>query len=1284
MLLKGVRSVLSAMRSRYRSLFGIWWLAWFVRLVLPVVAGVAVGDLLGGDSAVRSFWSVLFFFVANEYIFRGAIAFSLPLVLFVLSCLLFLLTLLLPIAFNYVAGASESARLLLESRYPGFLFLVDDVESAFGSVGGGISWWLVAFYLVTMLIYLTLSVAWYDDLQHYVSRRTRAASPLWFIGVSLLAFVSAGDVIGLPGGVGHLLSAAVGVIAALTFSAGYSRVAKFGKVYRRRLFGRLARSGKVVPAKASKKAVEPVRAAASVPVAIVAPQVESRRSKPVVAPVAADVWSDDEYEIPVVASVVDLSGPVEVVVGDGPGRGSPAGSPPSIGAVHAVGALPDRGGASPVVPVRPVAPPAPSAILPTAPITSPARMVDRAATDRWKDDDVRYDRSAEDPEAQALRVMNYVVSAVDTADWNLMSAASDTVASVWRTALGMPAEGADGAWAHPVDGERTLAISVLSEIWKRPLGEDFVRAMYRWDDLDAIFLYLIGRREAGSDLSVRSTATIDMEMVPFVVAPRSNDADPQYGHDESEGSPLRELPDVLDGVSFFDMGHEDVGVGRPGFDVAPPDVPVRQPVVDDSLVWAAPPSAAAQRLPAIPVGPAAERSFAPSDLPSTVDEPILPMPVLRPSGGEVAPAASIRPARPVTEPTVFRRPSDAEPYVRVSEEISYVADGAGGVRGEGPDGVDVEEAVGYVEFHLADGVAGDGPESGGGPPHDPSSAIHASRPGADVEVDPASVVVGVSMDEFLVRQQAMDLPQLQAILQSEDGELAMSAATFAQRFRARLVAVGYDPTSMESFLKYVDRLAFHHNIGTGEDVRAFLFGLVDLFPTSEADKGSARDRMAYVFCDSWRRDTHAVVERLLADHGPGRRTDIGGDEVDALIRTMERMGRIFISDPSAQNQFSLRVERLRDLRSKLFGDGPAEPASEIRVDDLRVGTGLALRGDLDHPAQTDLDDFLALAQAHSRISDMIARESLYSGREAMLHPLQTTVKDIEVQGSRVLLRLAAASDKLRDRRKMPRSAPVLDRLLDGLGDDATLFRQIVERQREELADEFVPTADRLARVEADLDAVRLGVASQRAAESKGLRERVEEQWAAHTSDPFSAIARRLEAQSVDVGAVASEWRLLDLRERTVDGLRVFAFDHGTTGDRVVLVPLFGFGVPWVRRGDLLVSEVDGLSSFDLRAFVRSHRLAFSALQPSDVKLLLFSGELSRHADSDLLSSRLQPPSSGVLSSEYARHDSDWWRGCVVLRDDLVGLGRGVDRRSGMASHLADLLAEPRVATEIPA
>ena len=461
-------------------------------------------------------------------------------------------------------------------------------------------------------------------------------------------------------------------------------------------------------------------------------------------------------------------------------------------------------------------------------------------------------------------------------------------------------------------------------------------------------------------------------------------------------------------------------------------------------------------------------------------------------------------------------------------------------------------------------------------------------------------------------------------------------------------------------------------------------GLADLMhDLPVADRDEFKGRLAYALCGPWRRRLHADVGLLLADQFPVG--DVGEvlETIERLVASSDYVGQLFTAGSMDSGSAASRIVERRDalaaMRSRV-ARASAIGRSDVQSRDVSrsIARAQVLKGRFEPLLAGHVETLERLATLREGLQAIITTDSVNEGLAQDQHPMFATVADIEAQGVVLLERIERASASHLQRSRMPAETDLLMQVMPAYSGVLLSFvvalREILARPNERP----VSSRERIGKLRLDLERMR-EAESDRLAASRLTREaRVQAEWSRLDDTGLDAIRRR---RAIDDELALSkdgerpESMLIQLRDYELpSGLSGFIHEAGTGVDtrRVLLVPLIGMQQQWQIDSAGFTPTGLGFMRFDLCRFAEEHRSVLRAKRIQDIKVLLLGGSVTPDVEALALSRNLQRDRD-ITREEATAH---WWRGSVVLADDLVGSRGGVALPSGMYFVVADFDLQP--------
>ena len=532
-----------------------------------------------------------------------------------------------------------------------------------------------------------------------------------------------------------------------------------------------------------------------------------------------------------------------------------------------------------------------------------------------------------------------------------------------------------------------------------------------------------------------------------------------------------------------------------------------------------------------------------------------------------------------------------------------------------------------------------------------------------------------ALSDFLSQAGAMSEASVVDLVKRGPSYLA-GARRLSETFRDTLRDLTPEADAIARVMEEMQSLFGLLKVPDAPAMHAFALGLVDMMQLGAHDLELTRSRLGYVLCGPWRRELHAMVGAVIRQGAEKSLSERAIPVLDGLVPMMESVARMFpaYSEGDVAGLIAARLASLLELRRTIgAGVRASRPAVATTADARAVGASMVARQSLDTAAEDDLAELEGLASTYSSLHSMMVRDCVLTAVSQSEHPLRVTILDVMAHGQALLARLDRSVAATRARREFPPGFDLLASIVGSLTQEAAGFREDVLAEAERQGGQLRPARERLAVLDEQLREAREAETERARAAIVLPRARVEAEWRNAKADPVDAILARKEFQDRERETVGNDWLMVDLRAVLLpSGVRVLVHDAAAGGEiaRTMLVPVFGFGLEFEFRDSLFVPVGCEYVSFDLRRFVWENRAQVRSGKVQDVKILLLSGSVSREIE-DVALSRNLDAHAAVSSQEAA---SNWWRGSVVMRDDLVGPSGGVGRSSAMLSLLPTLLS----------
>ena len=544
------------------------------------------------------------------------------------------------------------------------------------------------------------------------------------------------------------------------------------------------------------------------------------------------------------------------------------------------------------------------------------------------------------------------------------------------------------------------------------------------------------------------------------------------------------------------------------------------------------------------------------------------------------------------------------------------------------------------------------------------------------------------MSAFLAHVRPLDLPEATAIFAREKWLLSLPVAVL--QFAESISSLTPDGGSIAEFMMSMSRLTdILHVADVNKAHRLFLSLVLLDNSVSDAERASRVGKVAYALCGPWRRNVHATVGGVLA-RGESYHYDPESDvdtQLDLLCAVSDEIVLLFPSfgdDGSAANIIAERGVRLAALRSVIADTAKAQRGTKPSREESRIaGRGKALRAVLEPAAEILFRKLESLASLREGLQAVISVDSVLGSAAQENHTLRVAQRDVLAEGGLVMERIDAAIVAYRVKARVGPDTPLLQHILDGMSPGVPEFVDEVRRVWANAAERPVPSRRTIDGLMSEVQVLRAAEAERVASSKVGTRDRITAEWARTEDDPFDAIVRRraIEEEALsDESAVKPEWAMIQTRELLLpSGPRVFLHEAGSSGDarRVMLVPLFGYGLVWGLVDDSFVPLGSTSMGFNLKAFAVDHRVAIRSQRVNDLKVMLFGGTLSPEIEDLVMSSKLD------RNHDLTREEvvGQWWRGTIVLAADMIGSRGGVALPGGMYFEVSDL-SSMREATRV--
>jgi hypothetical protein len=509
--------------------------------------------------------------------------------------------------------------------------------------------------------------------------------------------------------------------------------------------------------------------------------------------------------------------------------------------------------------------------------------------------------------------------------------------------------------------------------------------------------------------------------------------------------------------------------------------------------------------------------------------------------------------------------------------------------------------------------------------------------------------------------------------------------TLATRLSTFVDELTPDAGQLSVFMQHLETLADTCKLADPEVLARVLLALLAMGELSGGPQLEQRRlKLAYALCGPWRRKFHADVGRILRlrESETARLRD--GD-IEPLIATIDTILEIFPDfsvSGSAVDLISQRRGKLIELgfavsaRARAAGTGRA-----AYEDTLAMGRAMSLRQSLDQATQVQMDILEELAKIRDEIQSVVSKDSVFDSSPQTDHPFVYALRDLIVRGQASYERTKLGVAAYAARKKMPADNDLLERISASFSDEAKAFIVEINRTYADAAMRPTNSRDTIEQLRFDLNAMRHAEDLRLASERLTPRQKIEREWSAIAGNPFEAIVKRkaLEESTFDTSTEHTpNWAMVQMREiNLATGFRAFIHDSGTPPDvkRVLILPFFGSGIDWTFDADGLVPVGGSYLRFDLKKFVQDNLVSIRSQKISDIRVLLASGNISPDVEDELLSRNLDRGSE--LSREGA--EGKWYKGVVLLPEDLIGAKGGIGLVSGMYFPVVDMVNNAIVA-----